>query len=175
MLFYDQILQKGGFVSYTEQTRASDEGRLFFQKIAFKMIQDRPLIGIGYKNYVKAMPRYSRRPLAQDKLFPVHNIYLLVLAETGLLGLIALIDFLITVLWRCRRVLQDLAGATVAAVLLAILLIGNCDHFLLTVTSGKWLFFALPALLRLSVSDIAAKKDDRALLHKTGFAAPTPS
>ncbi len=55
-------------------------------RTALAMIRDHPLLGVGKGNYVGLAQLYNRWALG----FPVHNIYLLTWAETGILGLSAL-------------------------------------------------------------------------------------
>jgi Tol biopolymer transport system component/O-antigen ligase len=66
------------------------DSRLQMNDIAGRMIADRPLLGVGLNNYELVLPRYEQGPV----IFfghPVHNLYLLTLAEAGLIGLIGLV------------------------------------------------------------------------------------
>ena len=79
-------------------------------RTALEMIRDHPLLGIGKGNYVGVAPLYDRWALG----FPVHNIYLLIWAETGLLGLGALISLLAGALRVAARQLRAGRPADVA-------------------------------------------------------------
>ena len=62
------------------------DSRLELNEVALRMIADRPLLGVGLNNFEIMLPRYEANPV----IFfghPVHNLYLLYLAETGLIGL----------------------------------------------------------------------------------------
>jgi putative inorganic carbon (HCO3(-)) transporter len=64
----------------------SAASRLADCKIALAMIRDHPLLGVGKGNFQVLAPLYNPWALA----YPVHNVYLLFWAETGLGGLLAL-------------------------------------------------------------------------------------
>ncbi|MCU1537270.1 MAG: hypothetical protein JWP82_1621, partial [Humibacillus sp.] len=66
------------------------DSRLQMNDIAGTMIADHPLLGVGLGNYELVLPRYEQNPV----IFfghPVHNLYLLTLAEAGIVGLIGLV------------------------------------------------------------------------------------
>jgi O-antigen ligase len=79
--------------------------RLAHWQAAVNMATDYPWLGVGFGNYEVAYPRYR---LINWK-FPLghaHNYYLNVLAETGIIGLVAYIILwvsLIVLTWRTRR------------------------------------------------------------------------
>ena len=62
------------------------DSRLQLNEIALRMIADQPVLGVGLNNFETVLPKYEANPV----IFygnPVHNLYLLYLAETGLIGL----------------------------------------------------------------------------------------
>lgn len=66
------------------------DSRLQMNDIAGQMIADHPVLGVGLNNYELVLPRYEQGPV----IFfghPVHNLYLLTLAEAGIVGLIGLV------------------------------------------------------------------------------------
>jgi len=62
-----------------------DRARL--NQVAFNMIRARPALGIGLNNFVDSMRRFDQSGVTNYFPEPVHNIFLMVAAETGLLGL----------------------------------------------------------------------------------------
>lgn len=63
------------------------QSRLELNDVAGKIIADHPLLGIGLNNFERAMGPYQRYGLIfADN--PVHNVYLLYLAETGIIGFV---------------------------------------------------------------------------------------
>lgn len=67
---------------------------------ALAVWRDHPIFGIGLNNFVPLLPSYLRIDNFQS-LQPVHNIYLLLLAETGLAGIFLL-------LWLSTKIVQRL-------------------------------------------------------------------
>jgi O-antigen ligase len=87
--------------------RGSAESRIPLMNLALRIIEDNPLLGVGANNFTVAMDRYLTSEFRQGFLFAVHNKYLLVLAETGIGGLLALLAFLVGTIrkaWQCWRV-----------------------------------------------------------------------
>ncbi|PYU63733.1 MAG: hypothetical protein DMG49_27950 [Acidobacteria bacterium] len=86
--------------------KGSAESRIPLNKLAFRMIEDNPVMGVGANNFTVAMDRYVTAEFRHDWLFAVHNKYLLVLAETGIGGLLAYLAFLLGTMrtgWKCWR------------------------------------------------------------------------
>jgi O-antigen ligase len=74
-------------------------GRIPQYQVAFQIIKDHPFFGVGANNYPVIQPRYLGYD-SSNKVFrwAVHNKYLLVWAETGFLGLLFFVLFLISTL-----------------------------------------------------------------------------
>jgi len=73
---------------------------------ALAMIRDHPLLGVGKGNYLELARLYN--PWALE--YPVHNVYLFLWAETGIIGLLALVAMLVGSLRAAVRALGDKAG-----------------------------------------------------------------
>jgi putative inorganic carbon (HCO3(-)) transporter len=87
-----------------EDDKGSAESRIPLMKLAFRIIEDNPVLGVGANNFTIVMDRYLTSDFREGWLFAVHNKYLLVLAETGILGLLAFLAFLLDASrkgWRC--------------------------------------------------------------------------
>ncbi len=69
--------------------------RLQSARVAISMIRQQPLVGVGLNNFVPQLPNYWQAPETIRFLQPVHNIFLLVAAETGLVGLTVFLWLLI--------------------------------------------------------------------------------
>jgi O-antigen ligase len=61
--------------------------RLQRWKYAVQMIKDHPIVGVGPSNFVPALARYGRGDILEKQGLVVHNAYLNVGAEEGLVGL----------------------------------------------------------------------------------------
>jgi O-antigen ligase len=123
-------------------TEASNNERNAFETATWAMVRDHPL-GVGANQYVitaNTAGYYSRAGVSwttAGKSATVHNSYLLVLAETGYLGLLAMVTVLGSALviglkaaWRFRKDRRSdlLLGATVALLI-------TCMHL-----RYEWLF-----------------------------------
>lgn len=65
--------------------------RFFLADIAFNMIENNPLTGVGLNTFTNVMKHYDQTGVSGYFMFPVHNIYLLTASETGLFGLLTFI------------------------------------------------------------------------------------
>jgi O-antigen ligase len=84
--------------------QGSANSRIPLNKLAFRMIGDNPLLGVGANNFTVVMDQYATSEFRRAWLWAVHNKYLLVLAETGIGGLLAYLAFLLSTLrrgWQC--------------------------------------------------------------------------
>lgn len=112
--------------------------RLAYNELGLHLIGKNPFgIGIGnqviysVKNSVYKMFGMNERWQWQ----PIHNIYLLMASEIGILGLAAFLAFAGTLIWRAIN--NDLENIIVVAVLSSLLLVGFVDHFLWTLQPGR--------------------------------------
>lgn len=139
-LLFNQLQDRGGVFNYNSVARASDAGRIAYQKAAIGMIKEHPLFGVGYNCYTLSST-------ANPKTGWVHNIYLLIGAEMGLIGLILFGLFLFSLVYPFFRNKIDLLSTTLLSIFVGFLFIGLCDFYFLIVPSGKLLFFLFTALL----------------------------
>jgi hypothetical protein len=113
-------------------------------KIALEMIRYRPLTGIGLNNFTPIMEKYGYVSASTRFLQPVHNVFLLILAETGLLGLLGFLYLLIQPFLKPhpRRSSRLLFTAY-----FSLLFLGLFDHYPLTLQPGSLLLFILLGLM----------------------------
>src|SRR5207245_4532658 len=78
----------------TDDDAGSAQVRIPLMETASRIIAEHPLLGVGANNYTVALADHASTHSAEF-LYTVHNQYLLVWAETGLAGLMALLWFLI--------------------------------------------------------------------------------
>lgn len=95
---------------------ASVTFRADYNATAVRMWNDAPLVGVGLNNFSHMLADYSQHFYHMNKslqeasrdadvraMAPVHNVYLLVLSETGVLGLGGFIILLAAAFWRAVR------------------------------------------------------------------------
>jgi O-antigen ligase len=66
-------------------------------EVAVSMARANPVVGIGLNTFVLAMPKYDERNVRAYFEEPVHNVFLLTAAETGVVGLILFMAFIAAV------------------------------------------------------------------------------
>jgi O-antigen ligase len=143
----------------TSNDQGSSNSRITLAEAAWAMIRDNPVVGVGLNNYALVSPRYDQADAASWNNYSpiVHNIYLLIAAETGIIGLFAFLVFLINLLIQTWRIIDQAPNDTiwVASVgiwgaLIAIMINGMADYILLgsgLVFAQFWLFAGITAAL----------------------------
>ncbi len=111
------------------------EKRLELNHIAGNLIAKRPLLGTGLNNFIYEIPEQSLVTSVFWWLQPVHNIFLLIFSEVGIVGLLALFYLLYAVIKKTRT-------RNIAAILsvVAILITGMFDHYWLTLQQNMLMF-----------------------------------
>ena len=84
--------------------------RLADWRAAFAMIRDHPLLGVGKGNYLELARLYNPWTLE----YPVHNVFLLSWAETGILGLGAFVALLAGAFRAAGRAVRGSSGVGAA-------------------------------------------------------------
>ena len=77
-----------------EEEGTSAEGRIPLMQMAQLVITDHPILGIGANNFALVVWRYVGPEFIGGYVSAVHNKYLLVWAETGIVSLVAFLWFL---------------------------------------------------------------------------------
>ncbi len=100
-----------------------------------------PAFGIGSNNFILALSKFDLTSLSQTRLLqPVHNIFLLILAENGIVGLLL---FTLVLFSAARNINSKIK----ALMFLALLIYGSVDHFLWTLEQGQLMFWLALAYL----------------------------
>ncbi len=120
----------------------------FFQrtqlmKASLLMIKDSPLSGVGLNNFLVYLPNFWPLTGFTYWLQPVHNIYLLIAAETGIVGLVIFLWFLFLTF----KNLLKIGNWELEIALLAILLLGVTDHYWLTLQQTQLLLTLVLGLI----------------------------
>ena len=135
-LLGERLLMRINFFMETME----DDVRIALIRNAFEMIKAKPLFGVGLNNFPEAFPIYEITGLEFDLLFPVHNTWLLVAAEQGLLGLAVFLLFLGFVYLDGRRAIRDPSPLKAAVALgLGAGLVGWFAHNMVAPLYQNWL------------------------------------
>ena len=116
-------------------------------QMAVSMIKDSPLTGVGLNNFTVVMDHYGLIPATTRFLQPVHNIYLLMLAETGILGFSGFVWLLFYPLYRAIKQKTITDYRLPITVYLLLLFLGLFDHYPITLQPGLLLLFLLSSLI----------------------------
>lgn len=135
--------------------------RLLFLNVSRETIVGNPMVGLGMGQFVPEMQKYSPVFLANWQYQPVHNVFLLIWSELGIIGLVLFILFLWKVFHACpsedcstwnnqgrMEQFSDSWGETIAfkAILLGFIIIMLFDHYLWDIQQGQvmlWLMLGL--------------------------------
>lgn len=120
--------------------------RLFYNQTSFLIIQEYPLLGIGMGNFVWEI-RQMLDLLNSWIHQPVHSIYLLIVSETGLIGLFMFLMFLYQSLRRFRKRIKDKKKYLLLFVISAFLFLGLFDHYFWTLQQGQLMFWITLGLM----------------------------
>lgn len=150
------------------QERGSDggSGRTDIWTVGWRMVEDKPIIGIGAGNFALTSVNYLLQPgdirrddFILDEPKVAHNIYLEVLAELGVIGLalfLAILGFALTCCLRAARLFAARGDPTLELVSRAAFAgLGAClvagSFISLQFSKPLWLLLALgPALLAMA-------------------------
>jgi hypothetical protein len=138
----------------------SDQGsalsRIALAQTALAIIRGHPWLGVGLNNYTIVLPQYSPIIFASWPM-TVHNAYLLIMAETGVIGLAGFLTLLAALLFQSlqlsSRASGDLswaAGVGVLCAFMAMALHSMVDYALLgniLLTTQFWFLAGLASAL----------------------------
>lgn len=135
-------------VSFTSTDSHSLILRAKLASSAILMFKTSPFWGIGPAQFLPNLPNFFNFAETIRFLQPVHNIFLLVLAESGLLGLIAFLVPVVYLLIKLKNLAKDSSTARILLIGLASLLfLGNIDHYFLTLQQGQLMWWMTIGLL----------------------------
>jgi O-antigen ligase len=107
--------------------------RGFLMDTAIKIFYKSPVLGVGLNNFIVNLPDVVN--ITNISFFqPVHNIYLLILSETGLLGFLSFSLFIYSILKKVNKKSPFFLSFVL------VLILGLFDHYLLTLQQGQILF-----------------------------------
>jgi len=143
----------------TTSDRGSAYGRITKASAALAIMRDNPAVGIGLNNYPLVSPRYDQEDAAASNYYApiVHNAFLLIGAETGLLGLGAFVVALVILLIQAWRIIANapsdmvwIAGVGILGGLVALIIHSMVGYGLLgssQISKQFWLLAGLCAAL----------------------------
>jgi len=135
--------------------------RVDYNLIGWNLIKKYPLLGVGLGNQILASLKnhfYQDQKLYSSWQWqPVHNIYLLIASETGIIGLVLFCLFLVLVIQKSLVIIKNnffknnlnvLDLYFPLLILILILAVGIVDHFPWDLESGALLFFLFLGIVK---------------------------
>jgi len=145
LLFHNQVASR-----LVEPDNGSAYSRIPLMRLTWRIIGDHPLLGVGANNFAVVLRQYVTPDFSREWLYTVHNAYLLIWSETGIISLLAFLWMLAVVLRRAWRVWmrRDLLLSPLAAGFMAAL-VGQMVHMMVDLFNGRpqvqmlWMIAAL--------------------------------
>lgn len=122
--------------------------RKLYSNIAWQMTKAYPVFGVGLRNFVARMDEYNSGPRLLPYLHqPVHNIYLLILAELGIVGFAAFLWLLFEILRKGLKWGNGQAKLILLTAFGGFLFLGFFDHYFLSLHQGGLMFWIIAGLV----------------------------
>jgi len=128
----------------------TDEYRLVNPLIAIKMTLAHPFIGTGFSMYLMHMKEFIPPSVNHNIGMIVHNVFMMVSAETGIMGLSCFLILIFSPFGSLRKVRVNKETLYLKVILCTTLFVGMCDMHFLIFVQGRLFFFSLLGLLALS-------------------------
>jgi len=119
----------------------STEQRLIYASQAWQLIKKRPFMGVGLGNYTLAVHNEIDPNIKSWGYQPVHNIYLLVLAELGIIGFIFFVSLFFCFSVLLFRQFKNFTPMIFLSIVFLIMMVGLFDHYFWTLYFGVMLFW----------------------------------
>ena len=142
--FFSPLIFERSSLSFFE---SSVNQRLLYNEIGLEIIE-KNIWGVGIGNQVLYSINertYENLGMPEKMWQPVHNIYLLIGAELGILGLIIFLRLIVDIIWRSKGKGSLLFIPT--TMMLALLFFGIADHFLWTLEPGRLMFWLVTGII----------------------------
>lgn len=154
------------FETNNDQNNNSVYDRLFLARNSIKMAAEHPVFGNGIANWKILLPKYgmygnSFMSVGRLRYEHPHNDYLLVLCESGWVGLIFWVSFLVSLIYIAARKLQN--GKNSSQKLLAFFSMASIVAFMVlsTLSYPKERFFTMMMLIVVSGLLVTNESDEK--------------
>ncbi len=153
-------------LNLSQNTDSSISERGLLIEASYQVIKNNLFFGAGWGNFIKSMEGFVPTTFGGFGLFqPVHNIFLLLLSENGIIGLCVIFALLImSSLTNIKILFQNVvynkkitvSQYWIIIATISVILISFVDHYLLTLPQGiiiLWIFLWLTILSQKSLNE----------------------
>ncbi|MBN2478684.1 MAG: O-antigen ligase family protein [Parachlamydiales bacterium] len=150
LIFSKQFIERGFLGSSFQSSIAkkanigSSNTRKELQMISVNMIKKRPILGVGFRNFIQKKDKFSD---IKTERANVHNIYLLIASETGLVSLLILLIVIFVIFLKTVKYSLNPFTISVLVTILSFLIIGFFDHYPLSINLMRILLFSFLGFL----------------------------
>lgn len=123
--------------------------RMRFLSISGNLFLNKPF-GVGIANFTDTMSQFSYYKLFPWNYQPVHNVFLLVLNEIGLSGLLTFVLIFVYGIYESLKAKESI----VFALLFVLMIISIFDHYLFSLYQGQFLFWFVMAYVTCNRSEM---------------------
>lgn len=127
-----------------EMNIGSSDIRHSLKEISIKIIKNKPFFGVGFRNFLIKKDEYSNEKI--DRAY-VHNIYLVIASETGLISLLVFLALLFIIFINSIRYCLNPLNISIFCSIVSFLVIGFFDHYPISTYLGKMLLFTFLGFL----------------------------
>ncbi|MBU0619280.1 hypothetical protein KKD62_03535 [Patescibacteria group bacterium] len=127
---------------YLPSTQVSVQRRVELNQLGWQAFQTQPVWGIGWLNFIPWLSQQNIQIL-ELWLQPAHHVFILLLAEVGLIGL----GLVLILLFKSFKRTIKQQNWFLAAGLLVVVFTGSLDHYWLTLIQNRLLLVLLFALI----------------------------
>ncbi len=126
--------------------------RMFYNKASYQIIKKSPFLGVGLGNFTLKL-KEAYPDLEDWEYQPVHNIYLLITSEVGILGFLVFVLFLIFLLQANSLKIKtyNLKHFMFYVLCFTFLSIGLFDHYFFTINQGILLFWSVLGIMNYEI------------------------
>lgn len=166
-IFWPQITSRD--IGSNPEDDYSVSGRALYNQLAGNIIKDNLMLGIGPGLFVFHSAQYLLEGFEWWQMQPVHNVYLLILSEQGILGFITFLAFILYILSRIRNFNfkqketnfnKQILIISLTSILFSLFIIMLFDHYLWDIQQGSLCLWLVLGLFCASLNkDYSAKQN----------------
>lgn len=147
-LFSELLINRLDVTSRLEKKSINE--RLLFIREAQEIISQKPILGTGVGNYTSFLLKNSPTPKEVWQFQPVHNIYLLIFAELGIIGFSLFLFIIIFIICDFLEsfIKENTNRVIFSIVTISLLFLSFFDHWLWTTHSGVIVFWLILSFSR---------------------------